>query len=137
MEKIDVKVWLKGSKTVSADSLQQPARLPVTSHHQMLSIVDDIARRFIKERIRPASEMLPLFKHQNRDVARRQVDSSTQPTEATAEDNHVIFHGELTLPPLGRELGSDVAMEILGEFVAQAQEHRHEELDGGGKPYAL
>ena len=65
----------------------------VTTHEEMLAIVDNVAGDIIDEGVRPAAQEWALFQEKNSESARGQVNGGTQPAEATAENNHIVCRG--------------------------------------------
>ena len=60
--KIDVKGRLKNCEMSASDELEVLDRVMVASHEKMLSVVDNVPRRFVLERTRSSAEVLiPLY----------------------------------------------------------------------------
>jgi hypothetical protein len=89
MEEIDVKVWLERCEVVRPDCLEQPARLVITTHHEMLTVVDFFGGLAVNERICPAAQVLASFKEENGVSAGREVNSGAQSADAATDHDDI------------------------------------------------
>src|SRR5262245_64655170 len=63
----------------------------ITTHEQVLTIIDRVTRCLIDKRVCPTSEKTPFFQHQHAPSLLRQIDSRSQPGESTPNNDHQIF----------------------------------------------
>jgi hypothetical protein len=58
----------------------------ITTHHQVLSVINHIARRFVGEGISASAEEVATFEYHNRQAAFRKFDSGAESGKAAADD---------------------------------------------------
>ena len=89
-----------------ADRLQIPACLVITSHHEMLTVVDDITCCFVDEGVRPPTEVLTLFKEEYLPADGGEIHCCAQSAQSSADDDRVVFLLFVHKPTVRRTYGS-------------------------------
>ena len=96
-EHFDFQIFVKHQLVVGADSLEEIERLGVTTHQDVLAVVDEIASVGILERIRAPAERGFSFEHRDPHAALRERDRGAESREAGA-DNDRVFRRDAIYP---------------------------------------
>ena len=81
---------LESGKMLGPDLTQVTARFGVAAHEQVLAVVDEVAGRFVVERIRPAAEMPALLEQENCLSASTELNCGRQSCDTAADDDTIV-----------------------------------------------